>query len=302
MGWAAVYSAYFEIGPVLSEAALGNEGGYTYIQGCHIPCDKPVHRPPTNNTGWVDFVVTPVIGTGWIVLEDAIEREFVDRLAKGDNGLKFKILRSALSPSRSLANFFQIREPWYRPKPAGENAFAVSASGKPVIRDQAREQISERAQIGIQYSSLNLAMDREGCSSCRVTSHGVGVSLGYRLLPWLAFDSQGNFFPDEGGYGVKGSATEGLFGAKLGRPFNKWGVFATVRPGFIHYDKALANGATNEYESINRFALGFGGTFEYHISRRGAVRFEVGNTLVRYLTDHADPHSLWFPSCHPITS
>jgi hypothetical protein len=29
MGWAAVFEAYFEIGPVFSEAAIGNEGGYT---------------------------------------------------------------------------------------------------------------------------------------------------------------------------------------------------------------------------------------------------------------------------------
>ena len=34
MAWAAAYSAYFEIGPVLSEAAIGNEGGYTYIPHC----------------------------------------------------------------------------------------------------------------------------------------------------------------------------------------------------------------------------------------------------------------------------
>jgi hypothetical protein len=78
MAWSAVYSAYFKIGPILSEAALGNEGGYTYVPafGLYPRKGEPgkVYKPPTNNTGWVDFVVTPLVGTGWIILEDAIER------------------------------------------------------------------------------------------------------------------------------------------------------------------------------------------------------------------------------------
>src|SRR5260370_28305476 len=40
MAWATVFEAYFEFGPVLSEAAIGNEGGYTHVPGCGLtPCD-----------------------------------------------------------------------------------------------------------------------------------------------------------------------------------------------------------------------------------------------------------------------
>jgi hypothetical protein len=49
MLYAAAYSAYFEAGPVLSEAAIGNEGGYTYVpkfRSEHRPM-KP-HRIPTS--------------------------------------------------------------------------------------------------------------------------------------------------------------------------------------------------------------------------------------------------------------
>jgi hypothetical protein len=53
-------------------------------------------KPPTNNTGWVDFVVTPVIGTGWLILEDFLEANLVDKLAEREPDLKFKILRGAL--------------------------------------------------------------------------------------------------------------------------------------------------------------------------------------------------------------
>jgi hypothetical protein len=100
MAWSAVYSAQFEAGPMLSEAAIGNEGGYFYRKGCdpNITCAHPSHDPITNNTGWVDFVVTPLIGTGWIVLEDSIETEIVDKLAKDDDRLRWKLLRAGLSP------------------------------------------------------------------------------------------------------------------------------------------------------------------------------------------------------------
>ena len=114
MAWATVWEAYFEIGPVLSETAIGNEGGYTYYPGCgRTPCAKET-KPATNNTGWVDFVITPVVGMGWIVMEDAIEREFVDRLAKGSPALKYKILRGSLAPSHTFANLFAGKTPWFR--------------------------------------------------------------------------------------------------------------------------------------------------------------------------------------------
>jgi hypothetical protein len=99
MAWATVFSAYFEIGPVFSETAIGNEGGYTYYPGCGAyPCAHEHgkhYKPPTNNTGWTDFVITPTVGMGWIVMEDVIETEFVDRIAKDSPALKYKILRSA---------------------------------------------------------------------------------------------------------------------------------------------------------------------------------------------------------------
>jgi hypothetical protein len=103
---------------LLSEAALGNAGGYTYVPKCGLaPCTIPGRtlKLATNNTGWVDFVVTPTVGMGWIVLEDAIEAKVVDPLAGDSTALKWKILRGSLAPSHSMANFLQGKLPWYRP-------------------------------------------------------------------------------------------------------------------------------------------------------------------------------------------
>lgn len=296
LGWAAVYSAYFEIGPILSEAALGNEGGYTYIPGCgaYPTCHKEPgkhYKPPTNNTGWVDFVVTPTIGTGWILLEDAIETKFVDRIADGRPDLRYKILRGALSPSRTMSNFLAGKPPWYRYSP--ENS-VWTAFGAPYQLQQARPEWMDdpRWNFGLQFISLGLPMDWEGCSACRVYVPGIGLSLDYRLSRFLTFDSEYNFFPGGGAAGKRGGAQEVLAGLKVGRPFRSWGVFSQVRPGFIHYDKALVPGSKSAFEGTTRFALDLGGSVEYYTSHRSAIRFNLGTTLVHYLTGSPDPRQM----------
>src|SRR5262249_2993891 len=168
--WAAVYSTYFEIGPILSEAAIGNEGGYTYIPGCgyYPTCKKKpgrTYKPPTNNTGWVDFVVTPTIGLGWMMLEDAIEVKIVDRLAQGRHNLKFDILRGALNPGRSMSNLLAGRLPWYRPshETRGSGMFIKSRAevqSRPAWKDQ------PRWDLGLHVIGLHLPTGPKGCSGC----------------------------------------------------------------------------------------------------------------------------------------
>ena len=84
--WAAVYSTHSEISP-LGEAGIGNEGGWTYPIHCRIKtgCTEPgTYKHYTNNTGWVDFIVTPTAGTLWMLAEDTLDRYVSDRI-QGSN-------------------------------------------------------------------------------------------------------------------------------------------------------------------------------------------------------------------------
>jgi hypothetical protein len=59
-------------------------------------------------------VVTPLLGVGMIVAEDAIDRYV---LAKGEGGWgpnKVRLLRSILNPNRSIANLIRLQVPWKR--------------------------------------------------------------------------------------------------------------------------------------------------------------------------------------------
>ena len=96
LAWAAGYSVQFEFGP-LSEASIGNVG----------------LDPGT--TGWVDHVVTPVVGFGLIVAEDAMDR-FLVRWVENRVGNRFfkAALRMAFNPGRTLSNTSQGHLPWHR--------------------------------------------------------------------------------------------------------------------------------------------------------------------------------------------
>lgn len=92
--WA--YSTMFEIGP-FSEASIGK------IQG----------RYPQQ--GLVDHVVTPVIGLGWMIGEDALDKYVIQRFEqKFENPYLRLMVRGVLNPSRSFANAMRLKVPWAR--------------------------------------------------------------------------------------------------------------------------------------------------------------------------------------------
>ena len=289
MAWAGAYSAYFEIGPVLSEAAIGNEGGYTYVPTCGFyPCqEKPgVHyKPATNNTGWVDFVITPVVGTGWIVMEDAIEREFVDRVAKGSPAMEYKILRASLAPSHTFSNLLAGKSPWNR---YPEKDYLMAAGGGYLEEQiEAPEWKSDpRWKMGFQMTSVGLPVNNRNCPSCQDLHTGVGFNFDYRFAKYAYFDGEINFFPSSDTYRQPGDVHEFLAGLKIGRPFQSWGLFGEVRPGWVHYDIPLTHGS---YLSTTRLAQNFGGTAEYYPSKHSALQFNLGTTLVHDPAPYSDP-------------
>ena len=101
LGWSAGYSAFFELGFPISEAAVGNLG---------------IKRPATSpKMGYVDLVITPTLGTVWVIAEDAVDMylvRFIER--KTQNKTWRAIARSVLNPMRTAANVLRFKYPWYR--------------------------------------------------------------------------------------------------------------------------------------------------------------------------------------------
>jgi hypothetical protein len=96
LAFSAAYSTQFELGPV-SEASIGN------VQ---------LHPP---ETGMCDLVVTPTVGLGWQVAEDALDKLVVRRIENATDATWLKIVsRGFLNPARSFANVLRWKVPWYR--------------------------------------------------------------------------------------------------------------------------------------------------------------------------------------------
>jgi len=293
MGWAALYSLQFEEGPILSETALGNQGGYYFVPGCGpSPCSKPgkTLKPPTLGTGWVDLVITPTVGLAWILMEDTITAKLMPRLAGENPSLAWRIVGAALTPSRSMASFMAGHLPWVRHSEDTE-----------IVRERTAVALSKRSEgdgfrfeAGIHYVTLNLPMDWAGCTACHVVNSGVGGVFAYRLSRSFWFDAETNYFPGDGGTD-KGSTMEGLYGIRYGITHSRWAAYAKLRPGFIYYDQASSYPHAGELRELTRFAFDAGGIVEYHASRQGTLRLDVGATFVRYLqgVDPLQPQVGW---------
>lgn len=101
MGFAALYSTQFELGPA-SEASIGNVG----------------LQPGT--AGWCDLVTTPAGGFGIMLAEDALDRYLVRPLERRTQSPVLRlILRGVLNPNRAFANTLRFKRPWHRDNRGG---------------------------------------------------------------------------------------------------------------------------------------------------------------------------------------
>lgn len=100
--WSTFWSTQFEFGP-LSEASLGNVG----IR----------EKRGRSTMAYVDLVVTPTLGTGVLIAEDAIDKYILRNwLEKRSRKLSvtMKILRCLLTPTTAFSNVLRRKAPWQR--------------------------------------------------------------------------------------------------------------------------------------------------------------------------------------------
>jgi hypothetical protein len=129
---------------------------------------------------------------------------------------------------------------------------------------------------------------------------GFGGRFGYNFTDWIGIDSEFNYFPVKdttqclhivdnrgigspcpSGNGGHFGETQMLAGIKTGIRMERVGIFAKVRPGFVHF----TNRQHMEYFNNPgkwRFALDIGGVIEFYLNSVAAIRIDVGETLVNF--------------------
>jgi hypothetical protein len=121
---------------------------------------------------------------------------------------------------------------------------------------------------------------------------GFGGRFGYNINNNFSVEAEGNYFPEKNWSEIEQSRKSQFFaGVKAGARGEKFGIFAKVRPGLMHFSSlpshinctnaAAPNFACTEQSQTN-FALDIGGVLEYHPTPRTIVRFDAGDTIVRF--------------------
>lgn len=155
---------------------------------------------------------------------------------------------------------------------------------------QAQSDELQKFEIGAHFTSLSLNKSFE-----TDTEPGVGGRLTFNLTRSLAIEAEGNIFPIDKRPGFRdgGRSIQGLFGVKLGKRYQRFGIFGKARPGFISYSKALFElipttptvdvnvPLLTRSERLTHFALDLGGVLEFYPSRRIFTRIDVGDTIIR---------------------
>jgi hypothetical protein len=128
----------------------------------------------------------------------------------------------------------------------------------------------------------------------RIVDPGLGGRIGYRVNDDLTLEAEVNVFPRDGVF-EDGRKVQGLFGAKIGRRFDRFGVFGKGRSGFFYASRAdfqprpggncdAGSPLLACFDSSGKLgrALDVGGVFEFYPTRRTILRIDVGDTVVRF--------------------
>lgn len=298
--WTTAYSTHSEISPI-GEAGLGNEGGFTYDIRCDLHCN-PVQIPYTgkytNNTGWVDFIVTPSIGMLWVFAEDFIDKDISDRIADhaAPNATYPKIIRGALNPSRTFTNLLRGRNPWYRDydhpvEDFGPGIHFTRLEEATGDLDESGQRPWPAIQIAPFFRAYSTDVTTEDCIYCHRMAYGGGAQISVRLWRWLYADNEVSRFPgaspgtsDRAG----GDLVTGYFGVRGGVNTPNYALNVSVRPGFLQFNHAYLTspqenpGTTPEVGTITHFAWNLLLAGDYKLSRNLAIRAGLEETAVRY--------------------
>lgn len=149
----------------------------------------------------------------------------------------------------------------------------------------------DKVEIGVQSTSLTLFDPDFGFDHTRP---GVGGRVTFNFNRSIAAEAEINYLPQrQADFSPDDDMIQAQFGVKLGKRFEKFGLFAKVRPGFLTVDQGFSvkdsvvvvNGVPEfipKFERTFTFTLDAGGVLEWYPSRRTVVRFEAGDTMIRH--------------------
>ncbi len=178
-----------------------------------------------------------------------------------------------------------------------------------------------KIEVGVHFSLLHTGEPVDaffGPFPPSKSEAGIGLRFGYNLNRSIAVEAETNFFPRPGFPSLNsgGRLFQAQFGVKAGKRFDRFGLFAKARPGFLSFGQVSTqtgsvsfpfqgNGPIVTFPILeplrrNFFSLDLGAVVEFYPSRRVIARFDIGDTMVHFgeAPAHAlaDPEQLRLPA------
>lgn len=164
----------------------------------------------------------------------------------------------------------------------------------------------QRFEVGAQFSSFGFTEVEHPIGSPPEfpaadfrdtrTQAGFGGRITYNVTRSFALEAQGDFFPADArllnGARAGGRALQTQAGIKVGKRFERFGIFGKARPGVVSFSRTITfDGFDNgfgfpvtrfHFERRTYFSMDLGGVLEFYPSRRIVTRFDGGDTMIRY--------------------
>jgi hypothetical protein len=150
--------------------------------------------------------------------------------------------------------------------------------------------VTSKVEGGVLFSGTFLREIGSSDAGIGTSAVGIGGRFVYRALPHVDFESDIILWPNN--QATSGTWVESLSGVKAGQRFDKFGLFAKVRPGFMYFRKdpfgatktssASASPLNTRWATSLEPALDLGGVIEYYTEKNLIVRFDLGDTLLHY--------------------
>ena len=161
-----------------------------------------------------------------------------------------------------------------------------------VVTCQAQSQSQElpKFEVAAEFTT----MERADFTGTR-TEPGFGGRFTFNLNRVVSFETAGYFFPKRCfTCRDNGRIVELLGGVKVGKRFEKWGIFAKGRPGLVSFGEGDQNIVPStppldptfpfqlQIKRRTNFATDVGGVLEFYPSKHIVTRFDAGDTIIHF--------------------
>jgi hypothetical protein len=144
----------------------------------------------------------------------------------------------------------------------------------------------QKYEVGGQFTSRNITIKDNVYELCCKKDIGGGGRFSFNLNKQIALESEVNFFTKDNRRNPSVGKTQMLFGIKAGIRNEQFGVFGKLRPGIMRFSNIFDCPTTDStscgLHTKNEFTLDAGGVVEVYPTKKTVMRFDAGNTLIKF--------------------